>query len=202
MDVELEIKRSRFLTRLRRVDDEASARAVIEERRTTHFDASHNCTAFVLGPDARTARSSDDGEPSGTAGIPMLTTLQHNRLSDVVVVVTRYFGGIKLGGGGLVRAYSDAVQQAVEAAGIREVRLSTLLQVDVDYAQAGAIEDQLRGLTLPSGARVTVVDVEWGERARMTIAVDAEAEAECQEALQTLSAGTLAARPVGDRWVG
>lgn len=198
----MEIKRSRFLTRLRRVDDEPSARAVIEERRATHHDATHNCTAFILGPDGRTARSSDDGEPSGTAGIPMLTALQHNQLTDVVAVVTRYFGGIKLGGGGLVRAYSDAVARAVEAAGIREVRLATLLRVDVDYAEAGVVENQLRTLVLPSGVPVTVTDVEWGEnKAHVHVGVDNDAVGEFTEALQTLSAGGLAAIPIGERWV-
>ena len=116
VDVEMEIKRSRFLTRLRRVATEEDAREVIAERRKAHFDASHNCTAFVLGSDSGVARSSDDGEPAGTAGVPMLNVLHSNGLSDVVAVVTRYFGGIKLGGGGLVRAYSDAVAQAVEEA--------------------------------------------------------------------------------------
>lgn len=198
----MEIKRSRFLTRLRRVDDEASARAVIEERRSTHHDATHNCTAFVLGPDGRTARSSDDGEPSGTAGIPMLGALQHNQLTDVVAVVTRYFGGIKLGGGGLVRAYSDAVAQAVEAVGTREVRLMRLLQIDVDYADAGPIENQLRTLTLPSGAPVEVTDVHWTDKAHITVGVDADGVDEFETALQTFSAGALASKPTGERWVG
>lgn len=201
MDVELEIKRSRFITRLRRVTDEAAAREVIEERRSVHHDATHNCTAFVLGPDGRTARSSDDGEPAGTAGIPMLTALQHNKLTDVVAVVTRYFGGIKLGGGGLVRAYSDAVAQAVAAAGIREVRLSRLLQVEVDYAEAGVVENQLRTLTLPSGSPVAVTDVSWGAAARITVGVDETAAAEFEQALQTLSAGELSAISIGEEWV-
>lgn len=175
---------------------------MIDERRTTHYAATHNCTAFILGPDGRTARSSDDGEPAGTAGIPMLGALQHNGLTDVVAVVTRYFGGIKLGGGGLVRAYSDAVAQAVEAAGIREVRLCRLLRVDVGYDEAGSIENQLRTLALPSGRSLEVVDVEWTDRAHILVAVDEDARHEFDEALQTLSGGSLVAAPVGERWVG
>jgi uncharacterized YigZ family protein len=198
----MEIKRSRFLTRLRRVDDEAAARAVIEDRRAVHYNATHNCTAFILGADGRTARSSDDGEPAGTAGIPMLGALQHNRLTDVVAVVTRYFGGIKLGGGGLVRAYSDAVAQAVGAAGVREVRKAQLLRIDVGYEEAGSVENQLRTLALPSGSAVEVTDVQWGEQAHITVAVDASAVAEFAEALQTLSGGSLGASDVGERWVG
>ncbi|HJE51386.1 MAG TPA: IMPACT family protein [Tessaracoccus flavescens] len=202
VDVELEIKRSRFLTRLRRVATEAAARAVVEERRSVFYDARHHCSAFVLGPDARTARSSDDGEPAGTAGIPMLQVLQKNALTDVVAVVTRYFGGIKLGAGGLVRAYSDAVAGAIEAAGTREVRLSQILRVDVDYASAGAIEDQLRGLVLPSGTPVVVDGVEWSDMAHIMVAIPFSEQDELGTALATMSAGSLTAVPVGQRWVG
>lgn len=202
MDVELEIKRSQFLTRLRRVDTDEAARAVIDERRQAHWNATHNCTAYILTPDGRNARSSDDGEPAGTAGVPMLTTLQHNQLTNVVAVVTRYFGGIKLGGGGLIRAYSDAVQEAIEAIGIREVRLMKLLQVDVGYAEAGVIENDLRNLVLPSGSAVEVTDVAWTDKAHITVGVD-EAELDAFEtALRTLSAGSLSAETVGERWVG
>lgn len=198
----MEIKRSTFLTRLYRVDTDEMARAVIDERRQVHWNATHNCTAYILTPDGRNARSSDDGEPAGTAGIPMLTTLQHNNLTNVVAIVTRYFGGIKLGAGGLVRAYSDAVQQAIEAAGIREVRLMRLLQVDVDYADAGVIENGLRNLVLPSGSAVEVTDVAWTDKANITVGVD-EAEIQAFEtALQTLSSGSLSAVSVGERWVG
>ncbi len=197
----MEIKRSQFLTRLRRVDTDEAARAVIDERRQIHWNATHNCTAYILTPDGRNARSSDDGEPAGTAGVPMLTTLQHNQLTNVVAVVTRYFGGIKLGGGGLIRAYSDAVQEAIEAIGIREVRLMKLLQVDVDYAEAGVIENGLRNLVLPSGSAVEVTDVAWTDKAHITVGVD-EAELDAFEtALRTLSAGSLSAETVGERWV-
>lgn len=165
-------------------------------------DARHHCTAFILGPDGRTGGSSDDGEPGGTAGMPMFTTLQHNNLTDVVAVVTRYFGGIKLGAGGLVRAYSDAVQQGIEAAGVREVRLAQLLRVDVDYAEAGTVENQLRTLQLPSGRSVEVTDVAWGSQAHITVGVDAENVDEFHAALQTLSAGSLDAHPAGERWIG
>ncbi|MBK7821054.1 MAG: YigZ family protein [Tessaracoccus sp.] len=200
VDVELEIKRSRFLTRIRRVATEEQARAVVEERRSTYFDARHHCSAFILGPDGRTARSSDDGEPAGTAGVPMLTALQRVGLTDVVAVVTRYFGGVKLGAGGLVRAYTDAVAQAVAAVGTREVRLTGLFRVDVDFAAAGQVEDQLRGLVLPSGAPVIVDGVEWMDRAHIDVAVPTALAAELTAALATLSAGALTATPIGERW--
>ncbi|MDO5736732.1 MAG: YigZ family protein [Propionibacteriaceae bacterium] len=200
VDVELEIKRSRFLTRLRRVSTEEAARAVIEERRHTHFDARHHCSAFILGPEGQAARSSDDGEPSGTAGVPMLNVLRHHELSDVVAVVTRYFGGIKLGAGGLVRAYSDAVAHAVAKLGTREVRLSRLMSVDVPMADAGAVEAQLRGLVLPSGTAVSVEGIEWTDVARFSLAVPVVAEDELGPALASLSSGALHAVVTGQRW--
>ncbi len=200
IDVELEIKRSRFLTRLRRVTSEDAARAVIEERRKHHFDARHHCSAFVLGPDGRTARSSDDGEPAGTAGIPMLNVLQHHALSDVVAVVTRYFGGIKLGAGGLVRAYSEAVAHATAEAGTQDVVLSQLLRVDVPMADAGAMEAQLRGLVLPDGTGVMVDGVDWGASAMITLAVPVSAATELHNAISSLSGGSLHAVAVGQRW--
>ncbi len=101
---EVEVKRSRFSCRLERVSDEAAARAVVEEERRVHWDARHHCSAFVLGPSGEVQRSSDDGEPAGTAGAPMLEVLVGAGLSDVVAVVTRWFGGVLLGAGGLVRA--------------------------------------------------------------------------------------------------
>nr|WP_296139989.1 YigZ family protein [uncultured Tessaracoccus sp.] len=196
------MRRSQFLTRLRRVADEDAARAAIEARRAEHRTANHHCTAFVLGHDGRTARSSDDGEPAGTAGVPMLGVLRANGLTDVVAIVTRYFGGVKLGAGGLVRAYSDAVAGAVEAIGIREVRLLQLLRVDVDYAEAGVVENQLRTLQLASGTPVDVLDVTWTDRAHVTVGVDDTAVDEFAAALQHLSSGTLTPTPVGERWVG
>lgn len=199
-DTELEIRRSRFLTRLRRVTSEEEARAVIEDRRRTHFDARHHCSAFILGPDSRAARSSDDGEPAGTAGAPMMHVLQQNHLSDVVAVVTRYFGGIKLGAGGLVRAYSDAVAEAVAAVGTRDVALSALMRVDVPMAEAGAIEAQLRATILPSGTPVVVDGIEWTNEARISIAIADGQQEELATALASLSGGTLEAVPTGHRW--
>ncbi len=200
IDVELEIKRSRFLTRLRRVTTEEDARAVVDERRRTHFDARHHCSAFILGPDSRTARSSDDGEPAGTAGVPMLNVLQHNGLSDVLAVTTRYFGGIKLGAGGLVRAYSDGVAHAVAKLGTREVHLSRLMSIDVPMADAGAVEAQLRGLVLPGGTAVSVEGIEWTDVARFSLAVPVAAEDELAPALASLSSGSLHAVVTGQRW--
>ena len=116
---EIEVSRSRFLAEASRVETEEDARAAIVRVRRAHPDARHHCTAFVLGPRREIERSNDDGEPSGTAGAPILDTLRGADLTDAVVVVTRWFGGTLLGTGGLARAYGDAARAALEAAGIR-----------------------------------------------------------------------------------
>lgn len=142
---EIEIKRSRFIASLARTDPEEAAREFIAQIRREFPDARHHCTAFIIhqdtGPD--TARSSDDGEPAGTAGGPMLKVLTESGLTNVTCVVTRYFGGTKLGTGGLVRAYSEAVQQVLKKA--QTVRLITQpsYQLHLPIGEAGKIEAKL-----------------------------------------------------------
>ncbi|WOP19885.1 IMPACT family protein [Raineyella sp. LH-20] len=144
---ELEVKRSRFITLLRRVDDEAAARALLAEARDVFPDARHHCSAWVVSvPDAQPLwHSSDDGEPSGTAGRPMLDVLLGSGLTDVAAVVVRYFGGTLLGTGGLVRAYSDAVASALDQAPRVLLVTSELWSLLLPHAEAGRIESELRG---------------------------------------------------------
>ena len=149
--IELEIKRSIFLCTLRRAETETQARALIEQARSSHHDARHHCSAFVLGPDRMTMRSNDDGEPSGTAGTPMLEALTQYKtahgiadLSDVSAVVTRWFGGTLLGAGGLVRAYSEAVSTALSAASYVSRQRLRLIGFDVALTHAGRWETDLR----------------------------------------------------------
>lgn len=143
-DIEIEVSRSRFITRLERVSDEQTARGIIAEVKAEEPRARHHCTAFVLGPDGRVQRSSDDGEPSGTAGAPMLDALVSAGLSDVVAVVTRYFGGVLLGAGGLTRTYRAAVAEAVLVA--PRVRRGLLVPVAVSsaYDVAAQVEAEAR----------------------------------------------------------
>lgn len=144
VETEIEISRSRFLTRLERVDSEDAARAVIADVRAEHPRARHHCSAFVIGPDGRVQRSNDDGEPSGTAGAPMLDALVSAGLSDVVAVATRYFGGVLLGAGGLTRAYRASVAGAVlDATRVRR-GLRHEVQVDASYEVAAQIEAEAR----------------------------------------------------------
>jgi uncharacterized YigZ family protein len=141
----LEVKRSRFLARAARADDEAAARAVIAAERARYPDARHHCTAFIVedGPGPPTERSSDDGEPAGTAGMPMLAQLRGAGLVNVVAVVTRYFGGVKLGTGGLTRAYGDAVA-AVLVGVPRVTRVARpVWAVEAGHAAAGRVTDEL-----------------------------------------------------------
>lgn len=139
-EAEIEIKKSRFIGYLAPVATEAEAREVIAERRNAHPKARHHCTAFVLDPDSRTQRFSDDGEPAGTAGAPILDVVSGHDLTYVVAVVTRYFGGTLLGAGGLVRAYGQATSAAVDAARIVTNHELVPVSANVDYAQANALD--------------------------------------------------------------
>lgn len=137
---ELEIKKSRFLCTLKRLQTEEEAKEAIHALKKEHYRANHNCSAFILGKKAEVQRSSDDGEPSGTAGMPILEVLRKNQLVDVLAVVTRYFGGIKLGAGGLIRAYSNATSTALETLGIVEAKLQQELLLTIDYSQQRIFE--------------------------------------------------------------
>lgn len=157
---EIIVKKSRFICTLQRAESEEEARAVIDEVRRQYWDANHNCSAYRVGPDGRFQRTSDDGEPAGTAGAPMLAVLTRRDLTDTVAVVTRYFGGVLLGAGGLIRAYGHAVSEAVNAVGIVEVRRVALVAVEAEHAEAGRLEHALRTADyvlgpVTYGARVT-----------------------------------------------
>jgi len=141
---EIVIERSRFIGYAQRVTTEEEASAFIAMIKKKHWDATHNCSAFVLGEHDQIQRSSDDGEPSGTAGKPILECIKKNGCKDTVVVVTRYFGGIKLGAGGLVRAYTAGTVAALQAAGIVAQILHQEIAVSVDYHWWGKVENYLR----------------------------------------------------------
>lgn len=128
------IERSRFICTLKRVDGEDEAKEFVSSIKATYPDANHNCYAYVADEGGFYVKFSDDGEPQGTAGLPMLETLKAMGLKKVAAVVTRYFGGIKLGTGGLARAYSDGVKQAVLKAGISECLYSVTLKTEVSYS--------------------------------------------------------------------
>lgn len=133
-------KKSRFIATVRPVESEEEAAAFIEELKKKYWDASHNCSAFVIGKKAELTRCSDDGEPSGTAGRPMLEVLLGEGVRNIAVVVTRYFGGTLLGTGGLVRAYSAAVKAGLSACRIGTMRYGSRLVIETDYNGIGKIQ--------------------------------------------------------------
>ncbi len=192
---EIEAKRSRFLAVVAPAASEDEARSVVEAARKEHWDARHHCSAFILGADGSVARSSDDGEPSGTAGAPILAALRGRGLSDVCAVVTRWFGGTLLGAGGLVRAYSDAVVAALDTAEV--VRRERLLRCEVDlpHALAAKVEHDLRGHA------ITVLGVTHSAVATMQVGL-AEAQVAKVESLLAASTHTeTRLRIVGETWV-
>lgn len=146
---EIIIQKSRFITYLARATTEEQAQAFISELKKKHYDANHNCSAYVIGERNEIQKANDDGEPSGTAGVPMLEVLKKRDLRDTVVVVTRYFGGIKLGGGGLIRAYGSSVSEALNAVGVVERIEHTVVSVNVDYTWLGKLENELRASVHP-----------------------------------------------------
>ena len=141
------ISKSRFIAYIKPVSTENEAKAFIDEIKTKHKDATHNCSAYTVGPEMNIQKANDDGEPSGTAGIPMLEILKKLEIHNVCVVVTRYFGGIKLGAGGLIRAYSGAVRDVIYDIGRVELREAIPVTVTLDYDQTGKFEYELASTT-------------------------------------------------------
>lgn len=133
--VQEEIKKSRFICHVKRVYSEEEARAFIAAIKKEHYKATHNCSAFIIGEKSDIKRTSDDGEPSGTAGVPMLGVLEKHKLTNLCVVVTRYFGGIKLGAGGLIRAYAGSVALAIKEIGLVEIKEQAGLRLKLSYSQ-------------------------------------------------------------------
>ncbi|MEB3370232.1 YigZ family protein [Saccharopolyspora mangrovi] len=165
---EIEVRRSRFICSLARVTEESEAREFIQLQRKTHHDARHHCSAFVLGDSGEIQKSSDDGEPAGTAGVPMLEVLRRNEITNTVAVVTRYFGGVLLGAGGLVRAYGGAVSEALEQVGTLQRRPVRVLEVEADYVLAGRLDNDLRS------AGYQVADTSYDAAVRFHVHVPVE----------------------------
>lgn len=194
-EAEIEISRSRFLARLERVETEAEAREVIAAVRAEHPRARHHCSAFVLGPDGRVQRSNDDGEPGGTAGVPMLDALVSAGLSDVVAVVTRYFGGVLLGAGGLTRAYRAAVAEAVLHATPVTRAPRHLVTVRTAYDVAAQLEADARRRGWSVG------DAEYSDTVLQTYVVAEDQLAPLAALAAELSAGSAEVTTGGSAYV-
>ena len=185
-------KRSRFIARVTPVCSEDDARAEIEHVRQRYHDARHNCWCYILrgGPE----RYSDDGEPQGTAGLPMLEVFRRGGILDVCCVITRYFGGILLGAGGLSRAYAGASKQALEAAGIAEMRLWDCLEIDCGYAILGKVKNEI------SAAGGVVENIEYGENTVLCVFLPAGRAESLNKRLADASAGAVHGRVTGEIW--
>ncbi|MFH5822408.1 IMPACT family protein [Georgenia sp. AZ-5] len=189
---ETEVRRSRFITLLRRVEDEDAARRLVADARRRHPDARHHRSAYIVEVPGTSAveRSSDDGEPAGTAGMPMLEVLRGSGLSDVAAVVVRYFGGIKLGTGGLVRAYFGAVHAALTIAPVVRLERLRLWEVALPHGDAGRVQADLMGRGVP------VTGAEYGTGA-VTLTLAGPDDGTVARLLAALTSGTVTPRRGG-----
>ncbi|MCX5408704.1 YigZ family protein [Streptomyces sp. NBC_00335] len=191
---ESEINRSRFLCALAPAATEREAQEFVARIRKEHPTASHNCFAYVIGADASVQKASDDGEPGGTAGVPMLQMLTRRDIRYAVAVVTRYYGGVKLGAGGLIRAYGGVVGEALDVLGTVTRHRYRLVTVTVDHQRAGKTENDLR-----STGR-TVIDVRYGAAVEIEIALP-ESDLPAFEAwLADSTAGSATLTPGGETY--
>lgn len=168
---EITEKKSRFIATVRLVKSEEEALKFVEEMKKKYWDARHNCFAYVIGERREIMRCSDDGEPQGTAGKPMLDVLLGEELYNTAVVVTRYFGGVLLGTGGLVRAYSKAVQEGIAASRVITKCHGILTEIGTDYNGIGKLQ------YLFGQRKIPIIDSEYGEAVKMQVLMpNAEAE--------------------------
>jgi uncharacterized YigZ family protein len=164
-------KKSRFIATITPASTEQEALNFIKSCKKTYHDARHNCSAYIIGTDGRIKHSSDDGEPSGTAGKPMLTVLDSNGLYNTAAVVTRYFGGILLGTGGLVRAYTRALEKCIESAELKTMFYGTKIKIEASYTDAGKLQHMF------SGEDITVLSADYTDKVAFNIIIPSEDEA-------------------------
>lgn len=183
--VQEEIKKSRFICHIKRVTTEDEARNFIQAVKKEHCKATHNCSAFILGERSEMKRSSDDGEPSGTAGVPMLGVLENHQLTNVCAVVTRYFGGIKLGAGGLIRAYAGSVALAIKEIGSVHIKEQLGLRLTLSYSQYQELPNFLKAKQLQEQ------DTAFTDQVQTTIFVDKDDKESVIESLIELFNGKI-----------
>lgn len=177
------IEKSRFIAYVKPVSTKEEADEFIKEIKTKHKDATHNVPAMVLGDKMQIQWASDDGEPQGTSGAPMVQMLVSQEITNVCVVVTRYFGGIKLGTGGLVRAYTSSAKLGIEVAGIKEVREKFIAEVEIDYSFLSIFQKRAES------GRFDIDDVKYGEKVTILLSCESENEAELKGEIGELTQG-------------
>ena len=167
-EYEIVMRGSRFICTLKRVEDEEDAKAFIQQIKKEHWKTTHNCSAYLIGDRDEIQRAHDDGEPSGTAGVPMLEVLKKNDLKYVAAVVTRYFGGTKLGAGGLIRAYSKSVSSTLKEVGIVERSIQVPVNCTVSYSASGKLENTL------IQSDYTVIDTLYTDQVTFVVGIPAD----------------------------
>lgn len=182
---ETEIKKSRFLAHIAEVRSEEEAEALIKETKKKYYDASHSCSAYILNSDKGIRHSSDDGEPSGTAGKPILDVISGAGLSNVIVIVTRYFGGTELGTGGLVRAYSGATAEVLKNSEIVEVTDARLTEFVIDYG----LLPKLQHICMELG--IIIYETEYFEKVKISVLITKEISGKFYKELIEMTAGVL-----------
>lgn len=185
---EITEKKSRFIATIRAVSSEEAATAFIAEMKKKYWDARHNCSAFIIGDRQELTRCSDDGEPAQTAGRPMLDVLLKEGLTNVAVVVTRYFGGVLLGTGGLVRAYQAAVHAGLDNCLILEKRTGFLLSVRTDYNGVGKLQ------YLFGQRQITIVSSEYGADVIFQVLVPSDQKEAVEKAITEVTNGSAILR--------
>ena len=192
---QIEIKKSKFICHLFRIENEEQAKEYIAKIKKEHYKANHNWSAYMLGENFEIQRSSDDGEPSGTAGVPMLEVLKKNQLQNTLAIVTRYFGGIKLGAGGLIRAYSTSVSEALKEIGIVQGKLQQILDIIIDYPQLGKLQNYLEN------EQIAIQEIDYLEQITVKVAIDINQCESFQNALIDLFNNQLSIQILDQKYV-
>lgn len=186
---EIEVKKSKFIATIYPANTEEEAIAFIDKIRKKYYDATHNCTAYVIGMNKEITRWNDDGEPSKTAGFPMLEVLLAMELHNVVVVVTRYFGGTLLGTGGLVRAYTDATKEGLKNCLIIEKQKGIKILLNMDYTSLGKIQYLLSEENIP------ILDTNYSDSVEMTYITPVDQDDKIRKQLMEATSGTVTINP-------
>ncbi len=192
---EIEINKSRFIAYVKRVETEEKAVTFIAEIKKKHWNATHNCSAYIIGENDQHQKADDDGEPSGTAGKPILEIIKKMGLKDTVIVVTRYFGGIKLGAGGLIRAYGKSASTGIKEVGIMERQGHTRMGVQIDYTLLGMLENQLRMQDY------IIADKEFTDKIKLIVLEKMGHEEELKQKITDWTAGNVLFSIAGEEYV-
>ncbi|WP_027416946.1 YigZ family protein [Aneurinibacillus terranovensis] len=188
-EAELVINRSRFICYVKRVESPEEAVLFIQQIKKKHWDATHNCSAYICGENDQYQKMDDDGEPSGTAGKPILEVIKRNHIKDTAIVVTRYFGGIKLGAGGLIRAYGKSASAGLRATGMVERILTREHHFSFDYTFLGKVENELKEQDYQ------IVGIQYLDRVTVTVGEEEGKEEPLKQLLSNLTNGQAEWRP-------